>query len=335
MIDGNADDHPADIQKSIKPRTPGHTYNGEMNMLLDSIGTTPLIKLRHIGQEENSARILAKAEFLNPSGSVKDRPARAMIREGIRSGTFNFDKILLDATSGNMGIAYSMICAALGYRVSLCLPRNANQERKRILNALGAEIIETDPILGHEGAVEVVQSILAKNPGRYFHPDQYNNEENWRSHYNTTGVEIWEQTRGRLTHFVSGLGTAGTFVGVSKRLKAFNPDVQTFIMQPNTPLHGMEGIRYIPGSTPPSSFYEEELTDGRLVVSTEEARKMTLLLARREGLFVGLSSGANVAAALKLARDLPPESMVVTILCDTGFRYMSDKLWDTPNASHF
>ncbi len=304
-------------------------------MLLDSIGTTPLIKLKHIGREEGGAWVLAKAEFLNPSGSVKDRPARAMIREGIRSGAFNHDRILLDATSGNMGISYSMICAALGYRVSLCLPRNANQERKRILSALGAEIIETDPVLGQEGAMEVVRNILAKHPGRYFHPDQYHNEENWRSHYNTTGVEIWEQTRGRVTHFVSGLGTAGTFVGVTKRLKAFNPDIQSHIMQPNTPLHGLEGIRYLAGSAQTSGFYEEELTDGRLVVSTEEARKMTLLLARREGLFVGLSSGANVAAALKLAKELPPEAMVVTILCDTGFRYMSDKLWDTPNTNHF
>ena len=302
-------------------------------MLLDSIGATPLLKLRHIGREEGGARILVKAEFLNPSGSLKDRPARAMIREGIRSGALSFDKILLDATSGNMGIAYAMICSALGYKVALCLPRNANQERKRILKALGADIIETDPLMGHEGAVEVTQSIVAKNPGRYFYPDQYNNEENWRSHYNTTGVEIWEQTGGRVSHFVTGLGTAGTFVGVAMRLKAFNPDVCTHIMQPNSPLHGLEGVRYIPGSTAPSSFYDDSLSDGRIIVSTEEARRMTLMLARQEGLFVGLSSGANVAAALKLAADLPPEAYVVTILCDTGFRYMSDKLWDAPNSN--
>ncbi len=301
-------------------------------MLLDSIGTTPLIKLRHIGYEEGGAQIFAKAEFLNPSGSVKDRPARAMIREGIRSGALDMNKTLLDATSGNMGIAYAMICAALGYKAALCLPRNANEERKRILNALGAEIIETDPVMGQEGAARVAQTIYEKNPAQYFHPDQYHNEENWRSHYNTTGVEIWEQTVGRVTHFIAGLGTSGTFVGVATRLKAFNPDVQTFIMQPNTPLHGMEGVRYIPVSTSPSSFYDESLNDGRIVVSTEEARQMTLKLARREGLFVGLSSGANVAAALKLAEDLPPQACVVTILCDTGFRYLSDKLWDTPNT---
>ncbi len=304
-------------------------------MLLDSIGTTPLLRLRHMDQIESGARVLVKAEFLNPSGSVKDRPARAMIREGIRSGALNFDKTLLDATSGNMGIAYAMICATLGYKAALCLPRNANQERKRILKALGAEIIETDPLLGHEGAVEVVRSIYARNPGRYFHPDQYNNEENWRSHYNTTGVEIWEQTRGRVTHFVSGLGTAGTFVGVARRLKAFNPDIQTLIMQPNTPLHGVEGIRYIPGSTTPSSFYDDSLSDGRLIVSTEEARQITLQLARREGLFVGLSSGANVAAALRLAQLLPHDAQVVTILCDTGFRYLSDKIWDAPPAKEW
>jgi len=300
-------------------------------MLLDSIGGTPLIKLRHVGREKGGARIFVKAEFLNPSGSVKDRPARAMIREGIRSGQLNMNKTLLDATSGNMGISYAMICAGLGYKVALCLPRNANQERKRILNALGAEIIETDPIMGQEGALKVAQSIYEKNPGRYFHPDQHNNEENWRSHYNTTGVEIWEQTGGQISHFVAGMGTAGTFVGVATRLKAFNPEVKTFIMQPDSPLHGLEGIRYIPGSTAPSSFYDESLSDGRLIVSTEEARGLTLRLARQEGLFVGLSSGANVAAALKLAADLPPDACVCTILCDTGFRYLSDKLWDTPN----
>lgn len=300
-------------------------------MYFDSVSMTPLIKIRRMTPPGSGAQILVKAEFLNPSGSIKDRPARAMIREGIRSGALNVYKTLLDATSGNMGIAYAMIGAALGYKVALCLPRNANHERKRILKALGAEIIETDPLLGHEGAVEVANDIYAKNPDLYFHPDQYNNPENWRSHYNSTGGEIWEQTRGRVTHFVTGLGTAGTFVGVAKRLKGFNPDVQTLIMQPNSPLHGLEGVRFIPGSTSPSSFYDDALNDGRIIVSTKEARTTTLMLARREGLFVGLSSGANVAAAIKLARDLPREACVVTILCDTGFRYLSDRLWDSPN----
>lgn len=303
----------------------------DFKMYFDSASMTPLIRLRRMTPRDSGAQILAKAEFLNPSGSIKDRPARAMIRAGIRSGALNRDKTLLDATSGNMGIAYAMIGAALGYRVALCLPRNANQERKRILKALGAEIIETDPLLGHEGAVEVAQEIYGRNPELYFHPDQYNNPENWLSHYNSTGGEIWEHTRGRVTHFVTGLGTAGTFVGVAKRLKGFNPDVQTLIMQPNSPLHGLEGVRFIPGSTSPSSFYDDALNDGRIIVSTEEARKTTLMLARREGLFVGLSSGANVAAAIKLARDLPPEACVVTILCDTGFRYLSDRLWDAPS----
>jgi len=302
-------------------------------MFLDSIGTTPLLELKHLGRSSGGARILAKAEFLNPSGSVKDRPAWAIIREGIRTGALNFDKTLLDATSGNMGISYAMICSALGYKVALCLPRNVNQERKRILRAFGADIIETDPLLGYEGAAEVAKTIFAKNPWLYFHPDQYNNEDNWRSHYNTTGVEIWEQTGGHVTHFVSGLGTAGTFVGVARRLKAFDPEIQTMIMQPNSPLHGLEGVRYIPGSTAPSSFFDDDLNDGRIIVTTEEARQCTLALARREGLFVGLSSGANVAAAIKLAADLPPHECVVTILCDTGFRYLGDKLWDAPNTS--
>ena len=299
-------------------------------MFLDSIGGTPLINLRHVGSDDDGPAIMVKAEFLNPSGSIKDRPARAMIREGIRTGALNFNKVLLDATSGNMGISYAMICAALGYKVSLCLPRNANQERKRILKALGADIIETDPIMGQDGAANMAQSIYERNPALYFHPDQYSNDENWRSHYNSTGVEIWEQTRGAVTHFVTGVGTAGSFVGVARRLKAFNPDVQTYMVLPNSPLHGLEGVRYIPGSTKPSSFHDESLVDGRVVISTEEARQMTLALARREGLFVGLSSGANVAAAIKLSRELPPESCVVTLLCDTGFRYLSDKMWDAP-----
>ncbi|MDR1920994.1 MAG: cysteine synthase family protein [Candidatus Adiutrix sp.] len=297
-------------------------------MLLDSIGMTPLIKLRHIRAGESAAGVLAKAEFLNPSGSVKDRPARAMIREGIRSGELTPDKTLIDATSGNMGIAYAMIGAALGYKVALCLPRNANQERKRILKAFNADIIETDPVRGPEGAIAMVQSIFDRSPHLYYHPDQYNNDENWRAHYNTTGVEIWEQTGGRVSHFVAGAGTAGTFVGVARRLKAFNPDVQTCVMRPSSPLHGLEGIRYMPSV--PSGFFDESLVDSFIVVSTEEAREMTLQLARLEGLFVGMSSGANVAAAFKLASELPPSAVVATILCDAGFRYLSDKLWDTP-----
>lgn len=300
-------------------------------MFFDAVNKTPLIKLRCLATRDSGAQVMAKAEFLNPSGSVKDRPARAIIREGVRSGALTLKKTLLDATHGNMGIAYAMICAALGHHVALCVPSNANQERKRILKALGAEIIETDPLLGHVGSVETARAIYARNPELYFYPDHNNNPENWLSHYNTTGVEIWEQTRGRVTHFVTGLGTAGTFVGVARRLKSFNPDVRTLIMQPNSPLHGVEGIRFIPGSTSPSIFYDDSLNDGRVIVSTEEARKTTLMLARREGLFVGLSSGANVAAAIKLAMKLPPEACVVTILCDTGFRYLSDRLWDAPN----
>jgi cysteine synthase B len=300
-------------------------------MLLETIGMTPLIRFRHVSAGENCAPVLAKAEFLNPSGSIKDRPARAMIMEGIRSGALTQEKTLLDSTSGNMGISYAMIGAILGYKVALCLPRNANRERKRILSALGAEIIETDPVMGFEGASAVAQSIHQRSPGLYFYPDQLNNEENWRSHYNTTGVEIWEQTKGDVSHFVTGVGTAGTFTGVSRRLKAFNPSVVSYITQPNTPLHGLEGIRYMSSPTAlQPQILDENLVDGRVVVSTEEARAITLKLARQEGIFVGLSSGANVAAALKLAANLPPDNIVVTILSDTGFRYLSDKLWDAP-----
>lgn len=288
------------------------------------------MNLGNISPSRGGAKVLAKAEFLNPSGSIKDRPAWAMIREGVRTGQLTIGKTLLDATSGNMGISYAMICSALGYKAALCLPRNVNPERKRLLKAFGAETIETDPLLGYEGAVQVAKSICSKNPWQYFHPDQYENEENWRAHYNTTGVEIWEQTGGRVSHFITGLGTAGTFVGVARRLKAFNPDIQCLMMQPNSPLHGLEGVRFIPGSTSPSNFFEDSLNDGRIIITTEEARNMTLILARQAGLFVGLSSGANVAAALRLAEDLPPDDCVITILCDTGFRYLGDKLWDAP-----
>jgi cysteine synthase B len=302
-------------------------------MLFETIGMTPLIRLRHITAGGDCAPVLAKAEFLNPSGSIKDRPAKAMIMEGIRSGALSQEKTLLDSTSGNMGISYAMIGAILGYKVALCLPRNANRERKRILSALGAEIIETDPIMGFAGALAMAKSIHERSPGLYFYPDMSNNEENWRSHYNSTGLEIWEQSQGAVSHFVTGVGTAGTFTGVARRLKSLKPAVQTFVTQPNTPLHGLEGIRYRPSaiSSAQSTVFDSSLVDGRIVVSTDEARDMTLKLARQEGLFVGLSSGAKVAAALKLAADLPPDNMVVTVLSDTGFGYFSDKLWDTPH----
>ncbi len=204
-------------------------------------------------------------------------------------------------------------------------------ERKRVLRALGTEVLETDPIMGYEGAMAVAQSIHKNNPGLYFYPELTNNDENWRSHYNTTGLEIWEQTGGRVSHFVAGVGTAGTFTGVSRRLKAFNPGIQTLVTQPDTPLHGLEGFRYLPSTAAlQAAVLDASLVDGRIVISTEEAREMTLKLARQEGLFVGSSSGANVAAALKLAAELPPDKTVVTVLSDTGFRYLTDKLWDTP-----
>lgn len=293
-----------------------------------SIGNTPLIRLSAIDPDlPRGVEVYAKGEHLNPGGSVKDRAALAMIQDGIQRGLLTCEKILLDATSGNTGIAYAMIGSALGYRVALCLPANASAERKRILRAYGAEIIETDPMSGTDAAQLKARELVAAHPDRYFYPDQYNNEQNWRAHYQHTGPEIWEQTRGRVTHFVAGLGTTGTFVGVARRLKTWNPRLTAVSMQPDSPLHGLEGMKHMETAMVPG-IYDRHLADAALEVSTEDAQETTRRLARAEGLFVGVSAGANVFAALQLARQLKPESVVVTILCDAGSRYLGDRFWD-------
>jgi len=295
--------------------------------ILDLVGNTPLLKLKVITADVKDVDIYVKAEYCNPSGSVKDRAARAMILEGIRSGEFTKDKTLIDATSGNTGISYAMMCASLGYKAAICIPKNANIERKRLLNAFGAHIIETDPLLSSDGSVAVAQDIALSEKAKYFYPNQYANEENPKAHYNTTGVEIWEQTHGKITHFVAGAGTCGTFTGTSKRLKEFNPDIKTVLMQPDSPFHGLEGMKYI-ASTSVKGFYDSSLVDRCIEITTEKAYETTLALARYEGLFAGISSGGNVHAALRLARELPSGSVIVTILCDNGFRYLTDELWD-------
>jgi S-sulfo-L-cysteine synthase (O-acetyl-L-serine-dependent) len=295
--------------------------------LLELIGNTPLFELRFPSAELNGVEIYAKAEHLNPSGSVKDRAAKAMILAGIKSGALAGDKTILDATSGNTGIAYAMIGAYLGYKVALCLPKNANLERKRILRAYGAEIIETDPLQGSDGAFLAAREMVHKNPDRYFYPDQYNNSENWRAHYTSTAPEIWNQTNGRISHFIAGMGTCGTFVGTSKRLKEFSSAIRTIAMQPDSPFHGLEGMKHMASTIVPGIF-DRSVADAEIQVSTESAHEMALELARTKGLFVGISSGGNVRAALKLARTLPPGSVIVTVLCDSGLRYLSDELWD-------
>ncbi|HEY6045606.1 MAG TPA: cysteine synthase family protein [Pyrinomonadaceae bacterium] len=295
--------------------------------LESQIGNTPLLRLRRVASDLSSGvEILAKAEHLNPGGSVKDRPALSMIRDGESRGHLYPGKIILDATSGNTGIAYAMLGAARGYGVTLCLPANASVERKHILRIYGAEIIETDPLQGSDGAQVVAREMAAREPARYFYPDQYNNDANWRAHYETTGPEIWKQTEGRITHFVAGLGTCGTFTGVGRRLKELNPSVRLISMEPDSPIHGLEGLKHLPSSRMPGIF-DPALADEQIEIATEEAQAMTRRLAREEGLFVGVSAGANVVAALTLARELPRESVVVTILCDGGERYMSERFW--------
>jgi len=300
-----------------------------MKYYLEShIGNTPLIRLRRIvGDVPTNIEVYVKAEHLNPGGSVKDRAALAMILAGEQSGKLNKDKTILDATSGNTGIAYAMIGAARGYSVTLCLPKNAGLERKKILRLYGAEIIETDAMNGTDGAQIVAKKLAAEYPNKYFYPDQYNNEANWQTHYQTTAPEIWRQTDGRVTHFVAGLGTAGTFVGTTRRLKEFYPDLHAVDMQPDSPLHGLEGMKYMPTAIVPG-IYDASLADENVEVATEDAQAMARRLAREEGLFVGVSAGANVFAALQLAEKLENNAVIVTILCDGGDKYLSERFWD-------
>jgi cysteine synthase B len=271
--------------------------------------------------------IAAKAEFCNPSGSVKDRAAKAMILAGLEQGELVPGKTIIDATSGNTGIAYAMIGAALGYETLIYLPANASAERKRIMRSYGARLVETDPLESSDGAFVAAREEAAKDPARYFFPNQYNNDANWRAHYETTGREIWEQTQGRATHFIASLGTSGTFMGTSRRLKSYNRDIRVYAVQPDSPFHGIEGTKHM-GSALKPGIYDETLPEGFVEVSTEAAYAMTRRLAREEGLFVGISAGANVAGAVQLGKTLPQGSLVVTILGDSGSRYLSDSFWD-------
>ena len=293
--------------------------------LLDLIGNTPLIKLANLVGNPR-VEIYGKAEWANPGGSVKDRPALNMILEGERSGALTRDKTIIDATSGNTGIAYAMIAAARGYRVKLCLPKNASEERKRILEAYGVELVLTDPLAGSDGAILAVREIVAADPDKYFYPDQYNNPANWRAHYETTGVEIFEQTGGRITHFVAGLGTSGTFVGTGRRLRELKPEVKLVSMQPDSPFHGLEGLKHMETAIVPG-IYDPTLADENVEVDTEEAHAMVKRLARREGWFVGISSAANVVAAMRVAERID-EGVIVTILSDDASKYLSEKFWE-------
>jgi cysteine synthase B len=293
--------------------------------VLELIGNTPLLSFRRVTRQLRNVQVLGKAEWYNPGGSVKDRAAMAMVLDGERRGLLTPDKTLIDATSGNTGIAYAMICAERGYRVKLALPRNASPERKQNLQAYGAELILTDPTEGTDGAQRYVKRRYDADPGKYFYPDQYNNDANWRAHYETTAMEIWRQTDGRVTHFVTGLGTTGTFMGVTRRLKELNPAIQCISMQPDGPLHGLEGLKHMPTALVPG-IYDPDLADRQVDVATEDAHHMALRLAREEGILVGVSSGGNMAAAMRVASELK-EGVVVTIFCDSASKYLSESFW--------
>lgn len=294
--------------------------------LVERIGNTPLLRLPRFPGVSSGVEIVAKAEWHNPGGSVKDRAALSMIREGERSGSLRRGKTIIDATSGNTGIAYAMIGAALGYRVKLAVPANASAERKRILFAYGAEVIYTDPLEGTDGAQLYVKKLVAERPEEYFYPDQYNNPANWQAHYRTTAPEIHDQTGNRVTHFVAGIGTSGTFVGTARRLKELNPAIRCISFQPDTPLHGLEGLKYLETAIVPG-IYDAKLADEHLEVATEDAYEMARHLAKREGILVGPSSAASMVAALRIARGLD-EGVVVTIFCDHGTRYLSERFWE-------
>ena len=298
--------------------------------LLQSIGNTPLLRLDAITADLPGVALLGKAEWYNPGGSVKDRAAGNIVTQGRRSGRFHAGKTLLDATSGNTGIAYAMLGAAEGFPVTLCMPENVSLERKQILQAYGAEIVYTDSADGSDGAIRMARELFAKHPDEYFYADQYSNDANWQAHYHTTANEIWRQTEGRITHFVSMLGTSGTFVGTTRRLKELNPGVQCISLQPDSSFHGIEGAKHMASALVPK-IYDPALADRNLEISTEDAHSMARQLARSAGLLVGISAAAAVVGCLTIARELTEqgrEAVIVTILSDSGEKYLSERFWN-------
>jgi cysteine synthase B len=296
--------------------------------ILERIGNTPLLRLDRLTAELPGVVLLGKAEWANPGGSVKDRAASSIVAEANRLGLLA-GKHLLDATSGNTGIAYSMLGAAQGFPVTLCMPSNVSSERKRILAAYGANIVWTDPADGSDGAIRKARE-LAKDTDRYYYADQYGNEANWKAHYRTTANEIWKQTEGQITHFVAGLGTSGTFMGTTRRLKELNPAVQCIAMQPDSPFHGLEGLKYMPTAIVPP-IYDASVADRHLEQSTEEAYEMAKRLGRTQGLLLGISASAAVAASLKIAveeHNAGRKAVIVTILCDSADKYLSERFWE-------
>ena len=309
----------------IEEEKASHTFSSAIS-LTECVGNTPLLKLNRIALACRPVEIYAKAEWFNPGGSVKDRPALNMILEGERSGALRAGKIILDATSGNTGIAYAMIGASRGYPVKVCLPSNASHERKLILRAYGAELVLTDPAQGSDGAIRKARELYDLNPDLYFYPDQYNNDANWRAHYQTTGPEIVRQTDGQLTHFVAGLGTSGTFMGTGRFLREYNPAIRLISFQPDSGFHGLEGMKHMATAIVPG-IYDPSLADEDLAVSTEEAYRLVRALAREEGLLAGISSGAALAACFQVASRIK-EGKIVTIFPDSGDKYLSERFWE-------
>jgi len=296
--------------------------------VLDKVGNTPLLEISHAtqGYVHPGVEVLAKAEWYNPGGSVKARAASNMIRQGEKSGALSRNKIIIDASSGNTGIAYSIFGALLGYRVQLAVPANVSSERKQVLKLFGAEVMYTDPLEGTDGAQQYVRKLVSENPDKYFYPDQYNNPANWQAHYDTTALEIYEQTRGKITHFVAGLGTTGTFVGTSRRLKELNTSIKCISFIPDSPMHGLEGLKHLPTTIVPG-IYDRKLADENLEVSTEDAHAMVRHIARTEGLLVGPSSAAALVACICVAKPLA-EGVIVTVFCDDVMKYLSERFWE-------
>ena len=309
---------------------PGRSVPSLGQSVFDRIGNTPLLRLTALTADVPGVTLLGKAEWYNPGGSVKDRAASNIVVEGRRSGKFRDGKILLDSTSGNTGIAYAMLGAAEGFPVTLCMPDNVSLERKKILHSYGANIIHTDPGEGSDGAIRKARELAAADPDKYFYADQYSNDANWQAHYHGTANEIWQQTLGRITHFVSMLGTSGTFVGTTRRLKELNPAIECISLQPDSAFHGIEGAKHMPSALVPK-IYDPTLADQNLEIATEDAYAMAKRLGREAGLLVGISSAAAVVGCLQIARQLPQErrqeAVIVTILCDSGDKYLSERFW--------
>ena len=297
--------------------------------ILDRIGNTPLVRLDRLTEHLPGIQIVGKAEWCNPGGSVKDRAASSIVVDALNRGLLGSGRGLLDATSGNTGIAYAMLGAAMRFPVTLCMPSNVSRERKRYLNAYGAEVIWTNPADGSDGAIRKAREMAAAEPDRYYYADQYSNEENWKAHYRTTANEIWEQTEGQVTHFVAALGTSGTFMGTTRRLKELNPKIMCVSMQPDSPFNGLEGLKHMATAIVPK-IYDPNLADLNIEMATERAYKMAKFLGSNQGVLVGVSAAAATAAALQLGEEAAAngrEAVIVTILCDGAEKYMSERFW--------